>query len=452
MPRPKPLVSLHGAVNFDRLVPFDAAANAPPLAANDILVMRRAGGGDNKTLSIGDITATGAVNIAQLLGGANDDMLFRVAGVWTGTGPTGLTYDGSELVLDGNDLAINSGGNIEIDDAGNIEIVGTGGIEINGGGGIMITADGGIEIDSADGQLILTGGAEMLFEGGSGITLENGAAIAFDGDGGIDFDGGAGDIVMGTGQIRARDGSTANLSYTFLGDLNTGLYLQSGADIVGIVGKGIDVARADGDSQTFQIIAGSLANPGLAFIGDVDTGLFNVSPDHFELVAGGQTVARVREVGNVQFQLKPQSSFQNSPGEPLLQFHNSALGFYVPSANIISLAVLGAQTLSLSASGFETHGGGGSGPIIRNVGSSGSVPTIIPNKADLDTGLTRSGINQSSIVNGGVEALRVRATTASIAAHTNLFVFDYDNGQLEIVSVGAADSGGAGFKLLRIAN
>lgn len=38
------------------------------------------------------------------------------------------------------------------------------------------------------------------------------------------------------------------------------------------------------------------------------------------------------------------------------------------------------------------------------------------------------------------------------AGNTRFLIYDVDNGQLERVSVGAADSGGAGYKLLRIAN
>lgn len=359
MPRPRPLVSLHGAVNFDRLVPFDSAPNAPPLANNDILVMRKAAGGDNLTLRISDINATGSVNIAQLLGGVNTDMLYRVGGVWTGTGPTGLSYDGAMLTLDGDDLTLENGGNIEVQNAGNIEITGTGNMEISGGGSIMVSNDGNIEIEGANAQVILSNGAEMAFEGGAGIVLENGAAILFDGAGGIDFDGGAGDIVMGSGQLLAAPGTASIPSISFESDPNTGLGLSS--------------------------------------------------PDQMALIAAGNMVCRIKHVTNSQLQLRPQSSFQNSPGEPLLQFHNSALGFYVPSGNIISLAVLGTQQMSFAADGLSMAGGGGAGPIIRNVGASASVPVIIPNQADLDTGLTRDTINGLSMVAGGLGCIRARA-------------------------------------------
>lgn len=55
-----------------------------------------------------------------------------------------------------------------------------------------------------------------------------------------------------------------------------------------------------------------------------------------------------------------------------------------------------------------------------------------------------------STKNALVDALKVDAS--KVAGETRLFVYDVDNGTLERVTVGAADSGGAGFKVLRIAN
>ena len=48
------------------------------------------------------------------------------------------------------------------------------------------------------------------------------------------------------------------------------------------------------------------------------------------------------------------------------------------------------------------------------------------------------------------ETTKAEATT--VAGETNLMVYDVSNATLERVTVGAADSGGAGFKALRIPN
>lgn len=58
--------------------------------------------------------------------------------------------------------------------------------------------------------------------------------------------------------------------------------------------------------------------------------------------------------------------------------------------------------------------------------------------------------SSGSAANALVTAARFDASTT--ATHTRMLIWDVDNGALERVTVGAADSGGAGFKLLRIAN
>lgn len=50
----------------------------------------------------------------------------------------------------------------------------------------------------------------------------------------------------------------------------------------------------------------------------------------------------------------------------------------------------------------------------------------------------------------GSEMARIDASTT--AGHTRFMIYDVDNATLERVTVGVADSGGAGFKLLRIPN
>ena len=439
MPRPKPLVSLHGAVNFDRLVPFDAAVNAPPLAANDILVMRKAAGGDNKTLTIGDITATGSVDIANLIGGNNNDMLYRVAGVWTGTGPTGLSYDGINMILSGDNLNFQGTGGIFSFGSGDWDHTGTGDITQSGSGNIDAGGTGNISV-SGSGQILAAFGSAaapgLAFEGDADTgfyrSAGNRVAVSVAGVGQWEYNGVSFEGMIAGGPALENIDSTGVVPNVLpnRSDLNTGIG-SSGLDELSLIAGGIEGIRIDeqagvitntsfGDlvvdgsndieMGTGQILGadGSSTVPSISFLSDPNTGLGLSSPDFMSLIAGGQQVARCREVGNVQFQLKPQSSFQNSPGEPLLQFHNSALGFYVPSGNIISLAVLGTQQWSFSAASIESHGGGGAGPALLNVGASASVPVIIPNKADPDTGLSRDTVDGLTLIAGGLGCLRVR--------------------------------------------
>jgi len=58
---------------------------------------------------------------------------------------------------------------------------------------------------------------------------------------------------------------------------------------------------------------------------------------------------------------------------------------------------------------------------------------------------------QQAIVScNGLDAAKF--DSSATAGHTRFLIYDVDNGTLERVTVGAADSGGSGFKLLRIPN
>lgn len=86
--------------------------------------------------------------------------------------------------------------------------------------------------------------------------------------------------------------------------------------------------------------------------------------------------------------------------------------------------------------------------VLLAVGSA-TLPGLAGN-TDTDTGFHWPGSNQLLVVAGAGAAARFDASTT--AGDTRLLVYDVDNATLERVTVGAADSGGAGFKVLRIPN
>jgi len=65
-------------------------------------------------------------------------------------------------------------------------------------------------------------------------------------------------------------------------------------------------------------------------------------------------------------------------------------------------------------------------------------------------GITGDKKTSTSITIADVESMRVDANAT--AGNTRFMIYDVDNATLERVSVGAADSGGAGYKVLRIPN
>ena len=112
------------------------------------------------------------------------------------------------------------------------------------------------------------------------------------------------------------------------------------------------------------------------------------------------------------------------------------------SSDILSLIAGAVEGLTIAESGgvitmtfrgdLQAAGGGGAGPMMRNVSASPSVPTLIPNQADPDTGLTRSGIDEVALVGGGLDVIRCGEvggvetigfyTTAAIAKQTGVAV------------------------------
>lgn len=163
--------------------------------------------------------------------------------------------------------------------------------------------------------------------------------------------------------------------------------------------------------------------------------------------------------------------------------NNTALGYFTNTstgcATLSSTIAIGANA-SATASNQCVIGGAnadgqindmyiGSGvtfatPVNVTINASGGSGTNIVG-ADLSlaggrgTGSAAGGVvnirtaptgSSGTALNALVTALRVDASTT--ATHTRLLVFDVDTGLLSRVTVGAADSGGTGFKVLRIPN
>ncbi len=91
----------------------------------------------------------------------------------------------------------------------------------------------------------------------------------------------------------------------------------------------------------------------------------------------------------------------------------------------------------------------GSGQVVL-IGSGTAAAPAMVQSAVFTSGCFWPGADSFALAAGGEEALRVDKSV--VARDTRMLVFDVDNATLERVSVGIADSGGVGFKLLRIVN
>jgi hypothetical protein len=97
----------------------------------------------------------------------------------------------------------------------------------------------------------------------------------------------------------------------------------------------------------------------------------------------------------------------------------------------------------------------------RNVADSSNAGSISSTIADnfaiaaliAGKGLQLSAAGTAGLIQLSVNAQeRIRADATTTAGQTAMLLWDVDNAVLERVTVGAIDSGGSGFKVLRIAN
>lgn len=121
-------------------------------------------------------------------------------------------------------------------------------------------------------------------------------------------------------------------------------------------------------------------------------------------------------------------------------------GFYRPAADEISITRNGAELITISNFGLNIRSLGG----IRNVTPSATVPTLLPNITGSQTTGMGGLAGTISLIIDGAEFARIDGSTT--ATQTRFLIYDVDNATLERVTVGAADSGGVGFKYLRIPN
>jgi hypothetical protein len=116
---------------------------------------------------------------------------------------------------------------------------------------------------------------------------------------------GTGAIATG-GVIRGPNGSITGPTYSFSGDIDTGMY-DSAADVIGFTAGGTRRAAIYSgglvvDTGNVYIPDGSVTLPGLTFTGDQNTGFYRLSSDYFAASVGGAFAGSFVNTGvNPQF-------------------------------------------------------------------------------------------------------------------------------------------------------
>ena len=139
-----------------------------------------------------------------------------------------------------------------------------------------------------------------------------------------------------------------------------------------------------------------------------------------------------------------------SASAPSLSFGDGNTGFYESGDNTLVLTVGGALHTQYIAGVTQSQSAGAWR--LAHLQASSTAPTLIPERSDANTGIGWNSADNLSLVAGGLEAIRAEDPADLGAGETSLWVFDDDNNGMEQVTIGAADSGGSGYKLLRILN
>lgn len=180
----------------------------------------------------------------------------------------------------------------------------------------------------------------------------------------------------------------------------------------------------------------------------VTTGMGGTS-GQIDMIVGGASVFMFDGLGAHLSQTTDSLNLplNNDAVTPTLSFGDADSGFYEASDDNIYMALQAANRWYWST----TYAGSTNtnGAWLGYATPSATVPGFTFS-GDTNTGIGRAGADLLSLISNGAEAARV--DNDATAGNTRLLIYDVDNATLERVSVGAADSGGVGYKVLRILN
>jgi len=135
---------------------------------------------------------------------------------------------------------------------------------------------------------------------------------------------------------------------------------------------------------------------------------------------------------------------------PSIAFGDGDTGFYESADDTLQVVTSGSAFAKFASSRLSN-----SGSIGRTSVYFANPANVTPNysfHSDENTGMYWAAADNISFAAGGIETVRIEDPADLAATETGMWLYDADNGTLQQVTVGADDSGGSGFKLLRIAN
>lgn len=182
-------------------------------------------------------------------------------------------------------------------------------------------------------------------------------------------------------------------------------------------------------------------------------------------VSQGANILNVNSGGGIGFETGGHLKFVSTSGQSYVKFREDTRSFgiggnFIPSAtihgvvddaatgDITNVAIFGHNSSGTPAANY------GTGLLFQGESSTDADQNMARLAAiwDVATHASKSAALRVLIFGSSGEVDAAKFDDDTTAGNTRLLLYDVDNGQLERVSVGIADSGGVGFKLLRIPN
>lgn len=217
--------------------------------------------------------------------------------------------------------------------------------------------------------------------------------------------------LVSTVQISNAVGSAAAPAYSFTGDLDTGIYHEA-ANTIGLSTGGtlrwsINTTAVVNTLQVSSAV-GSQAAPTYSFTGDLDTGMFQNGADVIGLSTGGTlrwSISTTTLVNTLQV-----SSALGNAGAPTYSFTGDLdTGMFSSGANTLDFAVQGNARFQVVNTAVIANV-----PFAASVGAVGAPTHTFA--SDLDTGMFQGGANNLVLTAGGSEKFRCTATQISFFA------------------------------------
>ena len=293
-----------------------------------------------------------------------------------------------------------------------------------------LDSDNGFYLDGVNSVGVSSGGAEIANFNTDGIQMRNGAqfigdtgsaatpSYSFNGDldTGIFHDGTNGEIAFSSNTVEtiAFDGTAANGSLlwqggdgdattpgiSFSGDNNTGFfssgsgeisYSSDGSDVLSITGTAVDT------SLRWLGQDGTAAAPAVSFSAEDDGGMYRVAANLVGFAAGGTETLRLAST-NLQaldgLEATPSYSFRNQTDTGMYLFSATALGFSVGSNERVRFTT--------TANFFEQQ--------IRTAEANGNAASpSFSFSTDADTGMYQNGANILAFATGSTGRWQIEA-------------------------------------------